>query len=176
MFNEEREQSKFKWQDLGDIPQGRPSLGKDVPVLLYRLLQFTLRDVLIKRYDAATARDIVIEAGKLAGYEFCKSCLNLDLDYEDFLTELQTVMKDFNIGILTIEKADFEVMEFQFAVAEDLDCSGVSASDETICSYDEGFIKGVLEAYTEREFSVTEIDCWADGSRVCRFKIDLIRL
>ena len=67
-------------------------------------------------------------------------------------------------------------MEFTLTIAEDLDCSGLPVSSETVCNYDEGFIKGILEAYTKREFSVTEINCWANGDRVCRFKIDLIRL
>ncbi len=176
MFIEERDQLQFSWKDLGDIKQGRPNLGSTVPVLFYRLLQFTIRDVLIKRYDVKTAIDILVEAGRLAGYEFCQNMLDKDLDYNEFLIELQKVLKESNIGILTIEKADFESMEFQLAIAEDLDCSGLPVSNETICNYDEGFIKGILEAYTEREFSVTEINCWASGDRVCRFRIDLIRL
>jgi len=176
MFKEEREQLQFSWKDLGNIEEGRPNLGSMVPVFLYRLLQYTLRDVLIKRYDVKTSQDIFIEAGRLAGYEFCQNMLNMDLDYREFLSELQKLLKETNIGMLTIEKADFEDMEFTVTIAEDLDCSGLPVSNETVCNYDEGFIKGILEAYAEREFSVTEINCWASGDRVCRFKIDLIRL
>lgn len=47
---------------------------------------------------------------------------------------------------------------------------------EKICNYDEGFIKGIFEAYTEQEFNVIEINCCANGDKVCRFKIDLIKL
>jgi len=176
MFKEEREQLQFSWKDLGNIEEGRPNLGLMVPVSFYRLLQYTIRDVLIKRYDVKTSQDIFVEAGRLAGYEFCQNILNKDLDYKDFLSELQKVLKESNIGILTIEKADFESMEFMLTIAEDLDCSGLPVSNETVCNYDEGFIKGILEAYTEREFSVIEIDCWASGHRVCRFRIELIRL
>jgi predicted hydrocarbon binding protein len=176
MFKEERDQLQFSWKDLGNIEEGRPNLGSMVPVFLYRLIQYTIRDVLIKRYDVKTAQDIFVEAGRLAGYEFCKNMLNKDLDYENFLSKLQKLLKETNIGILKIEKADFEDMDFTVTLAEDLDCSGLPVSNETICNYDEGFIKGILEAYTEREFSVTEINCWASGDRICRFKIDLIRL
>ena len=47
MFKEERDKSKFSWEDLGDINGGRPNLGLMVPVLAYRLLQYTFRDVMI---------------------------------------------------------------------------------------------------------------------------------
>ncbi|MFV0314438.1 MAG: V4R domain-containing protein, partial [Anaerotignum sp.] len=40
---------------------------------------------------------------------------------------------------------------------------------ETVCNYDEGFLAGILKEYTKKEYVVTEIDCWATGSRVCRF-------
>ena len=176
MFKEEREQLQFSWKDLGNIEEGRSNLGLMVPVFFYRLLQYTIRDVLIKRYDVKTTKNIFVEAGRLAGNEFCQNMLNKDLDYNNFLAELQKLLKETNIGILTIEKADFEDMEFTVTIAEDLDCSGLPVSNETVCNYDEGFIKGILEAYTEREFSVTEINCWANGDRICRFKIDLIRL
>jgi uncharacterized protein len=46
------------------------------------------------------------------------------------------------IGILRIEKADMEHMEFTVTVAEDLDCSGLPFTDEVLCKYDEGFIAG----------------------------------
>jgi len=54
-------------------------------------------------------------------------------------------------------------------VAEDLDCSGLPITNENVCVYDEGFIAGILEAYTGKPYHVREIDCWASGDRVCRF-------
>ncbi len=48
MFKEERDNNKFEWNDLGDLENGRPNLGLTVPVLAYRLLQYTFRDVMIK--------------------------------------------------------------------------------------------------------------------------------
>jgi len=44
------------------------------------------------------------------------------------------------------------------------------ASDETICTYDEGFISGLLSEYTGKKFSAKEVDCWCSGDRVCRFE------
>jgi hypothetical protein len=54
---------------------------------------------------------------------------------------------------------------------EDLDCSGLEVSDETVCDYDEGFIAGIFHEYTGERFSAREVDCWASGERVCRFEV-----
>jgi hypothetical protein len=56
-------------------------------------------------------------------------------------------------------------------VSEDLDCSGLPVTDETVCDYDEGFLMGILKEYSGKDYSVKEIDCWSSGDRVCRFEI-----
>jgi predicted hydrocarbon binding protein len=58
-------------------------------------------------------------------------------------------------------------------VTEDLDCSGLPVTNETVCDCDEGFIAGILEIYTGSEFDVKEVDCWSKGDRVCRFEAKL---
>ena len=55
MFKEEREDLMFDWNMIGDITEGRPNLGSTMNVSVYRLMQFTLRDVLIKQFDTETA-------------------------------------------------------------------------------------------------------------------------
>jgi predicted hydrocarbon binding protein len=169
MFKEERNYNRFAWKDLGDIEHGRPNLGLTVPVLAYRLLQYTLRDALITELGVDKANDIFIKAGRLAGAQFCENLLNRELVFNEFIAQLQQVLKEQVIGILRIEKADMENMRFTLVIAEDLDCSGLPFTDEVVCQYDEGFIAGIFEAYTGKPFSVKEIDCWASGERVCRF-------
>ena len=58
MFKEEREELKFDWSMIGNIGEGRPNLGATMDVSVYRLMQFTLRDVLIKQFDVETADKI----------------------------------------------------------------------------------------------------------------------
>jgi predicted hydrocarbon binding protein len=176
MFKEERNHSTFSWDDLGDIEVGRPNLGQSVPVLVYRLFQYTMRDTLITEFDVATANELFIKAGKLAGEHFCKNVLNTDLEFNEFIAELQQTLKDLKIGVLRVEKADLSSLEMTLTVAEDLDCSGLPLSDETVCDYDEGFIAGVLKAYTGKEFLVKEVDCWAMGDRVCRFAVKVLQV
>ena len=171
MFNKYRDYNKFTWSDLGDCKEGRPNLGPNVPVFIYRLLQYTLRDVMITELGAEQSNDIIIKAGRLAGAQFCANLLNRKLDFNEFVSQLQQTLKELSIGILRIEEADLEKMRFTLTVAEDLDCSGLPFTDEVVCQYDEGFISGIFEEYTGKPFNAKEIDCWASGDRVCRFDV-----
>jgi hypothetical protein len=170
MFQENHDAYHFQWRDLGDITLGRPNLGASTSVAVYRLMQYTIRDVLITRFDPETAGDILREAGRLAGSEFCKNVLDTGLDFSGFIAEIQEKLKDLKIGIMRMEKSDLQEMKFVLTVSEDLDCSGTPVTDETICDYDEGFIAGILQGYTGRQFAVKEIDCWASGEKTCRFE------
>ena len=172
MFKEERDESQFEWSMLGDIQEGRPNLGPLVHVAVYRLMQFTLRDILIRDFDVETADRIFFEAGKKAGEEYYKNVLTQKKDLDSLFADLQHTMKELGIGIFRVESADPEKGSFVVTVAEDLDCSGLPVSSEEICTYDEGFIAGLLLAYSGRDFRVKEIDCWCSGGRVCRFTAD----
>jgi predicted hydrocarbon binding protein len=175
MFKEERDQSTFSWSDLGDVEAGRPNLGQSVPVLVYRLFQYTMRDTLITDLDVNITSELFRKAGKLAGEHFCRNVLNTDLEFNEFIAELQRVLKDMKIGILRLERVDLSNLDMTLTVAEDLDCSGLPLLDETVCDYDEGFIAGILKAYTGKDFLVKEVDCWATGDRVCRFAVKFLR-
>ena len=85
MFKEERDELKFDWSMIGDIGEGRPNLGNTMDVSVYRLMQFTLRDVLIKHFDAQTADRIFYEAGEHAGKEFYKELITQKDDFNEFV-------------------------------------------------------------------------------------------
>lgn len=171
MFKEERDTSLFEWTMIGKIDEGRPNLGFTTDVAVYRLMQFTLRDILIKDYGVETADRIFYRAGETAGRHFYKNLITKRDSFGEFVAELQDVLKQLKIGILRVEKGDVENLMFTLTVAEDLDCSGLPMCDEQICTYDEGFISGLLSAHTGKEFSVKEVDCWCSGDRVCRFEV-----
>ena len=164
-------QYTFSWSDLGDLATGRPNLGKETSVLVYRLMQFTFKDVFSGVLGLEKTEDLFAAAGRLAGREFCRHVLDTSLPFSDFVADLQEKLIALKIGVLRIEEADMETMRFTLTVAEDLDCSGLPVMGQTVCDYDEGFIAGILGAYTGREFLVKEIDCWASGDRVCRFTV-----
>jgi predicted hydrocarbon binding protein len=159
----------FKWENLGDITEGRGDLGEDMPVVVYRLMQFTMLDVLTKALGSDKANDIFRDAGFLAGTEFAKHVLDLTVDLDSFVANLQAALEEFKIGILRMEVFDAETGNLTLTVSQDLDCSGLPITNETVCTYDEGFIAGILNSYTGKEYDVREIDCWASGDRTCRF-------
>lgn len=165
------EDYQLTWADLGDVALGRPNLGQDVPVLVYRLAQYTMREVIARRYGEDVAAQILREAGWVAGREFCRNMVDTKLEFGAFVAALQERLKELRIGILRIEKADMEHLSFTMTVSEDLDCSGLPVFGKTVCDYDEGFIAGVLYEYTGKHFSAIEVDCWATGDRTCRFAV-----
>ncbi|MEG0565834.1 MAG: V4R domain-containing protein [Hungatella sp.] len=164
------DENKFLWEKIGDVKSGRKNLGEGMPVFVYRLLQYTIKDELSKRYGNAATIDIFRSAGELAGKEFANHMLDITLPFDEFIAQLQSVLETSKIGILRIEKFDLETGCAMLTIGEDLDCSGLPVTGETVCNYDEGFLAGVLKVYTKKNYVVTEIDCWATGSRVCRFE------
>ena len=170
VFKKSDNHSTFSWASLGNIKEGRGGLGEEMPVLVYRLMQYTILDVLAKEFGTEKANDYIRAAGHLAGSEFARNALDLKVDFDTFLSSLQKIMQELKIGILRMEQFNHEIGEIILTVGEDLDCSGLPITDETVCDYDEGFIAGILEAYTGKPYVVREIDCWASGDRVCRFK------
>ena len=171
MFKEEREQCQFDWSMLGDLKLGRPNLGPMTHVAVYRLMQFTLRDVLVRDFGPEKADRAFFEAGRKAGQEYYKNVLTQKTDLKAFFADIQRTMKELNIGIFRVESADLERGSFVVTVDEDLDCSGIPVCSEQICTYDEGFIAGLLLAYSGKDYQVKEVDCWGSGARTCRFTV-----
>ena len=159
----------FTWENLGNISEGRVDLGESMPVLVYRLMQFTMLDVLNKAYGTDKANDHFRDAGFLAGSEFAKNVLDLKVDFNAFVANLQKALQELKVGILRMEDFNVDSGEIVLSVEQDLDCSGLPITNENVCSYDEGFIAGILEAYTGKKYRVREVDCWASGARTCRF-------
>ena len=164
----------FSWETLGDIKQGRGDLGVDMPVLVYRLMQFTLLDVLCKEHGVEKASSYFKDAGYLAGTEFAKNVLNLNTDFDSFVVDLQKALESLKVGVFRVENYDSDTGKLVLTLEQDLDCSGLPVSNENICVYDEGFIAGVLNAYTGKTYNVQEVDCWASGDSICRFNADVM--
>ena len=111
------------------------------------------------------------DAGKQAGQAYYKNVLTQKKDLNDFFADVQRTMKELNIGIFRVESSDLEKGSFVVVVEEDLDCSGIPFCSEQICTYDEGFIAGLLLEYSGKDYNVKEVDCWGSGARVCRFTV-----
>lgn len=84
---------------------------------------------------------------------------------------VQAALEEMNVGILHVERADMDKLEFTLTVAEDLDCSGLPDLGHVVCTYDEGFISGLFKSFTGKSFEAKEVDCWCTGDRTCRFEV-----
>jgi len=165
--------SEFEWSRIGDISVGRENLGQMMPVAVYRLMQFTLFDVLVAKFGEDEANEVFRQAGYSAGMAFAKNNLDIGAPFDAFVSQLQNVLKSLLIGILRIEMSNADKTKLVLTVSEDLDCSGLPVVGEAVCHYDEGFLAGVLKAYTGADYKVVEVDCWATGDRTCRFTADV---
>lgn len=161
---------KFSWDMVGDMDIARPNLGKTTRIEVYRLLQYTLREVLEKEYGTEKCDQLFYDAGFLAGKHFFEKFLSEPKDLDEFLKELTNILRELGIGILRMEESEPEKGEFLLTVSEDLDCSGLPDTGRVVCNYDEGFIAGILSKFTNKDVTVKEIDCWCTGDRTCRFK------
>ncbi len=161
----------FAWADIGDIAKGRSTLGMVMNVVVYRMFQHSLRKVLEKNYGHEAVKRHLVEAGQLAGLEFCRHTLDMHLPPDSFFNSLIQKMKELGFGILQVEYADFKNMIFILTVSEDLDCSGLPVTGATVCHYEEGLMMGILEMYTGRQLLVKEVDCWSTGAYTCRFNV-----
>lgn len=159
----------FFWGLLGDLAEGRPNLGPNTRLEVYRLMQFSLRDVLEKRLGAAETDRVFFDAGYVAGCHFHDHYLREIEGFDPFVQRLQEILQEMGIGILRMEKVDRERGEFVLTVSEDMDCSGLPMLDDEICHFDEGFIAALLECFSGQRFRVKEVNCWCSGDRTCRF-------
>lgn len=151
----------------------RGNLGEELPVVVYRLLEYSIKEELIQQFGKDVQVDIFRKAGRRAGEYFAKQMLNMDQPLDQFVGELQAKMQELKIGVLRIEDVDEESGKIILTVAEDADCSGLPVLGETVCNYDEGFISGILSLYSGKPYTAVEVDCWATGDRVCRFRAEV---
>ena len=151
----------------------RGNLGADIPVMVYRMLEYSLKDELVRRYGKQTQIEIFRSAGRTAGEYFAQNFLDMSLPLDRFVAQLQTKMQELRIGVLRIEDVDEASGKIILTVAEDADCSGLPVLGETVCNYDEGFIAGILSLYSGKSYTAIEVDCWATGDRVCRFRAEV---
>jgi len=163
----------FSWDMLGDIKLGRPNLGPNTRLEVYRLMQFCFRDVIEKAHGTEEADRIFYDSGYLAGTHFYANLIEPVQDLKEFVSKLQSLLRDLQIGILHIEETDLEKDYIIISISEDLECSGLPEKDYKICTYDEGFIAALMDSFTGRRFKVKEIDCWGTGDRTCRYKVQI---
>lgn len=165
---------KFTFEDYMSFnKESRGNMGDMLPVQVYRLLEYSLREELVERLGKDAQIDIFRKAGYRVGVYFVNHFLDMTLSLNQFVAQLQQKMEEMKIGVLRLEQIDETAGKFVLTVAEDADCSGLPVLGQTVCNYDEGFIAGILSTYTGKPYTAIEVDCWATGDRVCRFRAEV---
>lgn len=162
---------QFDWKLIGDISDGRPNLKGEVGVELYRLQQYTLRDVLEEHLGTDETDALFFKAGELAGRVFYEHYIAPVHSLDEFVSKTQKMLREKKIGVLRIEELGKDMEQIVLTVDEDLDCSGLPELDYETCIYDEGFISALFKEFTGKPWNAREIDCWCTGARTCRFLI-----
>jgi predicted hydrocarbon binding protein len=162
---------RFDWKLIGNIEEGRPNLGAQVDLDMYRLMQFTMRDTLEARYGTEAADEIFCAAGKLAGAEFYEHYIKPVESVDEFVGKTQQTLREKRVGVLRLEEAVMDEGRVTLTIDEDLDCSGLPELDYETCVYDEGFVSALFESFTKGKWKAEEIDCWCTGARTCRFLV-----
>lgn len=84
------------------------NLGDELPVMVYRMLEYSMKDELIRRFGKETQIDIFRQAGKKAGEYFAKQFLDISLPLDQFAGSLQRKLQELKIGVLRIEDVNEE--------------------------------------------------------------------
>ena len=169
-----KNQTNLKLTDyLQTQANGRENLGEEIPVAVYRLMEYSFREELAEQLGREEQIHVFRNAGYRAGKYFAGKNLDLSLPFPEFAAQLQKRLEDFKMGVLRIEKMEEDTGKIILTVSEDADCSGLPTLGETVCNYDEGFLSGILTAYSGKPYTAIEIDCWATGDRVCRFRAEV---
>ena len=155
---------------VGDLKKGRPTLGNQMRVSVYRLLVFSMKAVMKDDLGKEKADYLFYKAGLLAGKTIFRGILKDERKDFNLIDEIKDLLLRCQIGLFEVKHYDEASRTFTFVVNEDLDCSGLPIDGEAKCSFDEGLISGILADYFGEEFVTTEIGCWATGEKSCIFR------
>ncbi len=161
----------IEWSSLGDLDKGRPNLGRFISVEVYRLMHYSLKRVISQKYGDSEMKQILYESGKIAGVSIFRELLSKELDLSILISKLHDLLLELKVGVLKVERMNLETFDFVITISEDIDCSGLPVTGDTVCDFDEGFIDGIFSEYFQKNLVVKEIDCWSTGDRTCRFRI-----
>lgn len=168
----EKRKYQFDWSLIGNLETGRPNLGRQTSVEAYRLMMFTLRDMIELNCGQAMTDKLFYDAGLLAGKMLFQNFLAGEKDLSRIISKITQLFADLKIGIVRFEATDASKLRFILTVAEDLDCSGLPETGSEVCVYDEGVFAGLMSEVAGHSLKAKEVDCWCTGDRTCRFEVD----
>lgn len=152
--------------------RGRKNPGTELPVVIYRLLEYSFQEELTARSGPEEQIRSFRCAGYRAGSCFAEQVLDLNLAFSDFISLLQQKLEAFKMGGLRMEELQEDTGKLVLTLSEDADCSALPTPGRTVRSCGEGFPAGLLTADTKKPCRAVEVNCRAAGDRACRFRAE----
>lgn len=135
----------------------RPTMGDDVPILLFRILRIIgMRSIL-----GETSGSTLYMMGKRVGNMLPVSTME---QFSDTIRELK-------IGIPQVETIDEDHINVR--LFECITCAGFSYTGEMFCDMENGIIAGLLENVHGKKAKSTQTKSWSVGYKYCEFEVFL---
>lgn len=160
----------LSWDDLGNTKAGRPNLGPHTTVHFYRLLLLSMKRALEEELGPEPVDRMLKHAGEVAGQLVYHQFLAQARDLYSLVRDLSHFFKVNRVAILRMEQANEQEMRFVFTVRESLSGSRAPSTDPARCSFDEGFLSGILSSFYGRRVEVNEVESWGKEQRVSRYE------
>ena len=150
----------FNWDIIGDLQEGRPNLGDQVNILLYRLMQYTFHEVIVAKFGQEGSDQLFREAGNIAGRFFFEHFLKgqKELPLGEFLAKLRAVLNVHGLRFFQIDSADIDRAEFTLSIATGIDGENLGTMNVEDGSYDIGFIEGILFKHTGKDCKAATVN------------------
>ena len=151
---------EFNWDIIGDLEEGRPNLGDQVNLLLYRLMHYTFHEVIVKTFGNEEGNRLFYDAGYIAGRFFFEHFLkeHKDLPLDVFLKQLHTVLAEGGIRFIRIDSVSVETGECAISVATGIGGGEFDSIKLDRCDYDIGFVEGILAKYAGKDFKAATVN------------------
>lgn len=135
----------------------RPRLGKEVPLVLFRILRIIGIRQILGESSGATLYMMGKQVGAMVGAE------NLD----DFRRKIE----ELKVGIPEVTIVDEDHLTVK--LYECITCAGFAYTGEMFCDMESGIIAGLLETIYGKKAKSTQTKSWSVGYNYCEFEVFL---
>lgn len=133
----------------------RPTLGEEVPLVLFRVLRIIGIRNILGESSGATLYMMGKHVGNMIGANDMKEC-------KDKIRELK-------VGIPEIEIIDEDNIVVK--LFECITCAGFTYTGEMFCDMESGIIAGLLEKVFKKRAKSTQTKSWSVGYNYCEFEV-----
>jgi predicted hydrocarbon binding protein len=135
----------------------RPSLGEDIPLVLYRILRVIGMRNILGETSGATLYMMGKQVGTMVGAR----------DLSDF----EAKIKELKIGIPEVQVINDDQLVVK--LYECITCAGFASTGEMFCDMESGIIAGLLEGVYGKKARSTQTKSWSVGYKYCEFEVIL---